>query len=141
MRAGGPRTLGNTTGCGPEARVPWGILPDTGRRPAYPGEYYRMRAGGPRTRGNAPKAGRRPAYPGEYYRIRAGGPRTRGNAAGGPRTQGDNLSGVILNIPLSVVIHSTSPFLSQMGEEGVWGKVRYFASLFHFDSLRTIPYY
>jgi len=69
---GVPRTPGNATGGGPAARVPWG---------------------------NAPKAGRRPAYPGEYYRRRAGG----------PRTLVDDLSGVILNIPLSVVIHPSPP--------------------------------
>jgi len=73
---GVPRTPGNATGGGPEARVPWGILPEAGRRPAYSGEFYRMRAGGPRTLGNTtgggpearvprgilPDAGRRPAY-------------------------------------------------------------------------------
>jgi len=76
---------------------PGATPPEAGRRPAYPGEYYRRRAGGPRTQGNTtgggpearvprgilPDAGRRPAYLGEYYRMRAGGPRTLGNTPGG----------------------------------------------------------
>jgi len=125
MRASGPRTQGTAPGCGPAARAPWGnrckpaarapgaTRPDAGQWPVHPGEYYRRRAGGPRTLGNAagggpearvpwatlPEAGRRPAYPGEYYRRRAGG----------PRTLVDDLSGVMLNVPLAVVIPPPPP--------------------------------
>ena len=70
-----------------------------------------MRASGSRTLGNR-------------SRMRASGPRTQGKPmrASGPRTLVDDISGVMLNITLSVVIPSTSPFLSQMGEEGGWGE-------------------
>ena len=125
MRASGPCSLGQRDRCGPAARAPREPLPDAGQRPVHPGETDasqrpahlgqrdRMRASGPCTLGNTtgggpearvpwatlPEAGRRPAYPGEYYRRRAGG----------PRTLVDDLSGVMLNVPLAVVIPPPPP--------------------------------
>ncbi len=56
---------------------------------------------------------------GKRDRMRASGPCSLGKRdrmrASGPRTLIDDISGVMLNITLSVVIPSTSPFLSQLG--------------------------
>ena len=99
MRASGPRTLG---------------------------QRDRMRASGPcslgqRNRcGPAARAPREP-LPDAYQRPAPSG-ETRPMRASGPRTLVDDISGVMLNITLSVVIPSTSPFLSHLGEEGGWGE-------------------
>jgi hypothetical protein len=57
MQASGPRTQGNTTGCGPEARAPRETRPDAGQRPAHPGKHDRMRASGPCSLGQRDRCG------------------------------------------------------------------------------------